>query len=121
MSYSRIIQKRNKEERTKQMYIDNTTIIAFAGVVSALLTLGAVARRIIRWFQQQEQQTKDIEKLREQEKGDIKAMEEELCLLTYAVLACLKGLKEQGCNGPVTEAIGKVEKHVNQKAHGQEN
>lgn len=41
-------------------------------------------------------------------------------LLTYAVLACLKGLKEQGCNGPVTEAIGKIEKHINQKAHGQE-
>ena len=35
-------------------------------------------------------------------------MEDELCLLTYAVLACLKGLKEQGCNGPVTEAIGTV-------------
>lgn len=47
-------------------------------------------------------------------------MEDELCLLTYAVLACLKGLKEQGCNGPVTEAIGKIEKHINQKAHGQE-
>ena len=47
-------------------------------------------------------------------------MEDELCLLTYAVLACLKGLKEQGCNGPVTEAIGKIEKHTNQKAHGQE-
>ena len=55
-----------------------------------------------------------------QEKEDIKAMEDELCLLTYAVLACLKGLKEQGCNGPVTEAIGKIEKHINQKAHGQE-
>ena len=62
----------------------------------------------------------DIEDLKKQEKEDIKAMEDELCLLTYAVLACLKGLKEQGCNGPVTEAIGKIEKHINQKAHGQE-
>ena len=62
----------------------------------------------------------NIEDLKKQEKEDIKAMEDELCLLTYAVLACLKGLKEQGCNGPVTEAIGKIEKHINQKAHGQE-
>jgi hypothetical protein len=26
-------------------------------------------------------------------------------------------LSEQGCNGPVTEAIGKYEKYLNQKAH----
>lgn len=102
------------------MYIDGTTIIAIAGVISALATIGAVARKIMKWFQKQEEQTADIEALRKQEQEDIKAMDEELCLLTYAILACLKGLKEQGCNGPVTEAIGKVEKHINQKAHGQE-
>lgn len=102
------------------MYIDGTTIITIASVLGALSAIGAIAYRVIKWFQQQEKQTKDIEELRKQEKDDIKAMEDELCLLTYAVLACLKGLKEQGCNGPVTEAIGKVEKHINQAAHGQD-
>jgi hypothetical protein len=48
---------------------------------------------------------------------DRKQMNEELALLTYGVLACLKGLKEQGCNGPVSEAINKFEKHMNEKAH----
>lgn len=43
---------------------------------------------------------------------------EEQTLLTYGVLACLKGLKEQGCNGPVSEAINKIEKYLNKKAHG---
>ena len=102
------------------MYIDGAAIIAIAGVISALATIGAVARKITKWFQKQEKQTADIEELRKQEQEDIKLMDEELCLLTYAILACLKGLKEQGCNGPVTEAIEKVEKHVNKKAHGQE-
>lgn len=102
------------------MYIDSATITTIAGVMSALIAIGAAAYKVIKWFQAQEKQTKDIEKLREQEKKDIENMQDELCLLTYAVLACLKGLKEQGCNGPVTEAIGKVEKHINQKAHGQE-
>ena len=37
--------------------------------------------------------------------------------MTYGVLACLKGLKEQGCNGPVTEAIQTIEKHLNVEAH----
>lgn len=102
------------------MYIDSAAIIALAGVLSALGVIVAVARKIIKWFQQQEEQTKEIERLKEQEKEDIQTIKDEMCLLTYAVLACLKGLKEQGCNGPVTEAIGKVEKHINQAAHGQE-
>ena len=91
------------------MYIDSTTIITIASVAGALSAAAAVAYKAIKWFQTQEQQTKDIENLKN-----------EMCLLTYAVLACLKGLKEQGCNGPVTEAIGKVEKHINQAAHGQD-
>lgn len=102
------------------MYIDSTTVITIASVLGALGAIGAVAYKIIKWFQVQQKQTADIEDLKKQEKEDIKAMEDELCLLTYAVWACLKGLKEQGCNGPVTEAIGKIEKHINQKAHGQE-
>ena len=102
------------------MYIDSATITTIAGVMSALIAIGAAAYKVIKWFQAQEKQTKDIEKLREREKQDIEDMQDESCLLTYAVLACLKGLREQGCNGPVTEAIGKVEKHINQKAHGQE-
>jgi len=103
-----------------KMYIDTGTIITFAGVLGALITIGTVAYKVIRWLQEQEKQTADIEKLRRQEKENVKELNDEMCLLTYAVLACLKGLKEQGCNGPVTEAIGRVEKHINQKAHGQE-
>ena len=108
------------ERKLHTMYIDSAAIITIASVLGALTAIGAVAYKIIKWFQAQQKQTADIEDLKKQEKEDIKAMEDELCLLTYAVLACLKGLKEQGCNGPVTEAIGKIEKHINQKAHGQE-
>ena len=48
---------------------------------------------------------------------DIRAIKAEQGLLTYGVLACLKGLKEQGCNGPVTEAIQIIERHLNDAAH----
>jgi len=40
-------------------------------------------------------------------------------LVVYGLLACLKGLAEQGCDGPVSEAIDRIEKHINKKAHGQ--
>lgn len=102
------------------MYVDANTIINLAGLIGALTAIGAVAYKIVKWFQQQDKQTTDIDALKQQEKEDIQDIKDEMCLLTYAVLACLKGLKEQGCNGPVTEAIGKVEKHINQKAHRQE-
>lgn len=102
------------------MYVDSATIITIASVLGALGAIGAVVYNGIKWFQKQEKQTRDIEKLRQQEQKNVEELNEEMCLLTYAVLACLKGLKEQGCNGPVTEAIGKIEKHINQKAHGQD-
>ena len=92
------------------MYIPITpeTIIQCAAVLTATGTIVGVVFAIFRWLQKQKQQ--DI---------DIAALKEEQCLLTYGILACLKGLKEQGCNGPVTEAINKIGKHVNQKAHDQ--
>ena len=54
---------------------------------------------------------------REKNDSDIKAIKEEQSILTKGVLACLKGLKEQGCNGPVTEAIETIEDHINKEAH----
>ena len=48
---------------------------------------------------------------------EIKALKEEQTVICYGVLAALKGLREQGCNGPVTEAINKIEKHINERAH----
>ena len=64
-----------------------------------------------------EQHSKDMAQLRKEEHDHVAAMKQEQTLLVYGILACLKGLKEQGCNGPVTEAISKIEKHINQKAH----
>lgn len=101
------------------MYIDADTIIRAAAVLGALMALGTAAYGVIKWFQKQEKQTTDIEALRKKEAEDIKEMQDELCLISYAMLACLDGLKQQGCNGAVTEAHNKLEKHLNQRAHDQ--
>ncbi len=92
-------------ERT-EMYIDQNTIITTASVLSALVVIFSAVFAVYRWYLKQNQQDKEIER-----------MKSEQCLLTYGVLACLKGLKEQGCNGPVTEAIDRIEKHINKQAH----
>ena len=38
-------------------------------------------------------------------------------LLKKSVQACLKGLKEQGCNGPVTEAITNIDEYLLKASH----
>lgn len=91
------------------MYIDTNTIVMAASVISALVVIFSAVFAVYRWYLRQNQQDKEIEN-----------MKAEQCLLTYGILACLKGLKEQGCNGPVTEAIEKIEKHINKQAHDQD-
>ena len=54
----------------------------------------------------------DIEKI-------IEAIQKEQTVQCYCILACLKGLAEQGCDGPVHEGIDLMEKHLNKQAHGQ--
>lgn len=100
-----------------------------ASVISAALVIGGVILATIKWFQKQDKQTDDIDELRDKECEDIKTLTEqhnrdisdlkdELCVLSYAMLACLDGLKQQGCNGEVTKAHDMLEKHLNKKAHG---
>lgn len=88
------------------MYITWQSIITAGAVVAAVVAIISYYNKALHWVDKQNRQD-----------GDIKAIKDEQTLLTYGVLACLKGLKEQGCNGPVTEAINKIDKHLNQKAH----
>ena len=62
-----------------------------------------------------------IKRLEKVDKIDstIHSMQEEQTLQCYCILACLKGLAEQGCNGPVHDGIDRMEKYLNKKAHNQ--
>lgn len=61
----------------------------------------------------------DIKAITKNNDAAIKAIQEEQTLVVYGLLACLKGLNEQGCDGPVSEAIDKIDKHLNKRAHSQ--
>lgn len=96
------------------------TIVSIAAVIAAAVAIGTFVAKIVRWFDRQEEQDQEIAEIKTQHGEDKQSVNDELCLITYGLLACLKGLQEQGCDGPVTEAIAKLEKHINQKAHHQE-
>ncbi len=85
------------------MEINITTV---AATITALGVIFGAVFAIYKWFLKQEKQDRDI-----------KSIKEEQTVLVHGVLACLMGLKEQGCNGPVTEAIEQLENHINKQAH----
>lgn len=91
-------------------------ITAFA-VLSAVVGLVAFFAKIVRWVDKQNEQDDAIKQLSKHHEEDIKSLKEEQALLIDGVLACLKGLQERGCNGPVTKAIEKYETYLNEKAH----
>ena len=115
------------------------TLITGGAVLTAALLFARHFAGGVRWYDKQEKQSTDIEQQKQQHEADVKELRQqhdadvrelrnelagemrrnnaELQLLTYGVLACLKGLQEKGCNGPVTEAVNKIEKYLNQKAH----
>lgn len=83
------------------------SIIGAAAIIGAFVALVSYLRKLFGWFERQEVQDKEI-----------KEIKQEQALLTEGILACLKGLQEKGCDGPVTDAISKIETHLNEKAHG---
>lgn len=89
------------------MYIDLETINAAAKLISSLTVIVGVVIAVYKFFARDKRQT-----------ATIAAIQKEQTLLCYGIQACLKGLQEQGCNGPVTAALDKLEKHLNQTAHG---
>jgi hypothetical protein len=93
------------------------SFITASAVVGAVIALVTYFSKVVRWVDKQNEQDKRIDKVEKHHDADMAGIKEEQTLIVYGVLACLKGLKEQGCNGPVTEAIGEIEKHINQKAH----
>lgn len=82
-------------------------ILSMAAIMGAFVAVITYIRKIFGWFDRQERQDREIK--------DIKSEQE---ILTKGILACLKGLSEQGCDGPVTAAITEIENHINAKAHG---
>ncbi len=93
------------------------SIITAGAVVGALTTIIALLVKVVRWFDRQKKQDIELKALQEKHDKDIRDLKHEQTLSIRGILAALKGLSEQGCNGPVTEAINKIEKYLNQKAH----
>ena len=81
-------------------------ILTWASIITALGVIFGAVFSAYKWYLKQNKQD-----------DAIKQIKQEQTILTQGVLACLKGLKEQGCDGPVTHAIIEIEKYLNKQAH----
>ena len=76
-------------------------IIKLAALLAAVGAIGGLVVWCIKFVDRQKKQDQELTAIRDEQ-----------TLICYGVLACLKGLKEQGCNGPVTAALDKMEKYL---------
>ena len=61
-----------------------------------------------------------LERQLNEQQRELDKMKKEDTLVIYALRACLDGLHQKGCNGRVTEAISRLDKHINKAAHDQD-
>ena len=86
----------------------------FIGFLVALLSgLAVLYNYIKKWLKLAiKAELEDIYKRIIVLEDDSERNKEENLILLKGQLACLKGLKEQGCNGPVTQSINEIEKYL---------
>ena len=88
------------------MLVTWQTIVTIASVLAAIIAIFKYYNKGYDWVKKQNEQDQQIQDIKDEQR-----------VLTYGVLACLTGLSEQGCDGPVTDAIQTLEKHLNKQAH----
>ena len=91
------------------MYIDIEAINSIAKLIGSLGVIGGVLIGLYKFIERDKRQSKLI-----------KDIQSEQTLLCYGIRACLQGLVEQGCDGPVHDALDKLDKHLNKAAHGED-
>lgn len=102
--------------------MDIGQIAGVAGSISVILGLVVTIYNLVKktTLDKIDKNSKEIAELKVEVgllKSEVKDSKEERLILVNGVLACLKGLKEQGCNGPVTEGIHQIEAYLMRKSH----
>ena len=83
-------------------------LLSAAAVLAACGGIAAGVMKFVHWLDRQRQQDQELQKIRDEQ-----------CVICYALLACLDGLKQLGANGNVTKAHETLDKHINKLAHNE--
>lgn len=105
--------------------MENVTIGQIVGAISLLTVLASfffgiykfIKKVVLDKIEANRQEIELLKKDMRHVKKDVEDSKEERLILLKGQLACLKGLKEQGCNGPVTQGISDLENYIIKKSH----
>lgn len=105
--------------------MENITVGQIVGIMGTLSVMAGFFFGIYKFIKKVvldkiDKNANDIKVLNEEVgrlKSEVADSKEERLILLKGQLACLKGLKEQGCNGPVTHAIDDIENYLMKKSH----
>lgn len=105
--------------------MENITIGQIVGIISSLSILVGFCFSIYKFIKKivldkieaNKQEIEQLKKDMRHVKRDVEDSKEERLILLKGQLACLKGLKEKGCNGPVTQGINDIENYIIKKSH----
>jgi Na+/H+ antiporter NhaD/arsenite permease-like protein len=82
------------------------SLARLGSVLAALAAIWAAIVWAVRFLDRQKKQDNELSAIRRENK-----------FIFQGVLACLKGLKEQGCDGAVTTTLNTLENYLNDQAH----
>lgn len=105
--------------------MESITLGQIAAAIAIITVIGGFFAGIFKWYKSKiddrfealENEIKELQSETDDQGHSIKDSKEEMYILINGLLACLKGLKEQGCNGPVTQGIKDIEHYLNKKTH----
>lgn len=105
--------------------MENVTIGQVLGIIAGVTAIIKFIQLIYELIKKStldriSQNAKDIQELKAEVgwlKSEMQDDKEERIIILQGLLACLKGLQEQGCDGAVTESISKIEDYLMKKSH----
>lgn len=90
-------------------------VIKIGALCTAITGIYIFISKVVLWVSNQKEQDKRIQELADKHDKDMHNVNEEMQLITYGLLTVLKAQNGDASN--VNDAIDKIEKHLNAKAH----
>lgn len=105
--------------------MEQITLGQVAGAITLIgIIVGFIVKMYLWWkksiidrFDKIEKRMNFFEGKEQTHDSEISEIKSELRILLKGQLACLKGLSEQGCNGPVTQSINEMEAYLLNQSH----
>lgn len=105
--------------------MNNITVEQIVTAITTVTIIGGFLIAIYKFYRKNfmdklesfDERITKLEEFQKMQDKEIKESKKERLILLNGLLACLKGMQEQGCDGPVTQGINDIENYLIEKSH----